>query len=290
MSFTASIKNKISSNDSGCEYCRISKLAGLLRFAGRMCDGVYIISTENEKVAACAVRLFSECLGIKTDCEWAPKAKLFTIKLSEHQAQVVFAELFSDGAENEIMPFECCRRSFLAGAFLGGGEVSDPHRSYHLEFDSREERFALEVIKTLSGFDINAKLVKRKERSVVYIKDYESIAAVLGLIGADFAALELYSISVEKDIRNSVNRKVNCENANLDKLALAASKQIRAIMKIEKKTGLDAMPETLAEMARIRLMYPEDSLKELGARLDPPIGKSGVNHRLSRIMDFANKL
>ena len=142
----------------------------------------------------------------------------------------------------------------------------------------------------LALFGIHAKIIEHKSRYVVYVKDYESVADVLGLIGADFAALELFSVSVEKQVRNDINRQVNCESANMRKLGFAASQQLAAIKKIQKKVGLGVLSEPLREIAEVRLAYPDDSLKELGGRLMPPIGKSGVNHRLARIIDYAKNL
>lgn len=290
MSFTNEIKNRISENRGECDYCAAARLAGLVRFAGNVNAGRVTVTTENKNVADCASALFHECLGIDAPAVYSDHSKLYKIELEGNSAEIAAEELCLGSNAEPMMAFSCCRRAFLAGAFLGGGSMNDPKKSYHLEFDTKKSEYALDMLSALDACGIAAKTTIRKGRSVVYVKEYESIAAVLGLIGADFAALELYSVSVEKEIRNDVNRKVNCENANLDKLAQAASKQLHAIMKIEKKVGLGALSDTLKEMAELRLAYPEDSLKELGERVNPPIGKSGVNHRLNRIIEFAEKL
>lgn len=291
LSFTNEIKNKLSEKSYECGYCGMAQLAGIVRFAG-MTYGMHInITTENHQVAECVKRLLRDCMGIEADYEYWEKAKYYRFELGNAIADMVYTELMLGGGElAELMPFDCCRRAFLTGAFLGGGSINDPQRSYHLEFDTKKKEYGETVMRVLRDMDIAAKMTERKGRYVVYLKDFESITAVLGLIGADFAALQFYSVSVEKELRNDVNRKVNCENANLDKLAQAASKQIHAITKIQKTVGLAALSDTLREMAELRLEYPEDSLKELGERLSPPIGKSGVNHRLDRIMEFAARL
>ncbi len=290
MSFSAEIKDKLTQEAGECDFCTLARLAGLMRFAASFGSGRAVISTENKKIADYAALLIKECLGISVEYEFNNQSKLYKSSLEANDEDVICAELMADESAKVLMPFACCKRAFLAGAFLGGGSVNDPKKSYHLEFDTKRKEYAEDVLFALEEEGINAKLTSRKGRYVVYVKDYESIAAVLGLIGAGYAALELYNISVEKEIRNDVNRRVNCDNANLNKQAQAASKQLHAIAKIEKKIGLGALSEVLREMAEIRRAYPEDSIKELGEKLNPPIGKSGVNHRLNRLIEIADEL
>ena len=199
-------------------------------------------------------------------------------------------ELMSDEMAESIIPFECCRKAFLEGAFLGGGSVNDPSKNYHLEFTTKTKLYAEDVMKVLELEGIFAKLTERRGRYTVYIKDYESIAAVLGLIGAGAEALELYNVSVEKEMRNEANRIKNCDIANLDKQSRAASKQLAAIRKIENTIGLEALSDVLREMAEVRKEYPDDAISELGEKLNPPIGKSGVNHRLKRLIETAENI
>ena len=291
VSFTNEIKNKLSEKKPECDFCSVAELAGIVRFSGAA-RGIQInITTENEKVARCVKRLLKDSFGIDVSYEYRASAKYYRFDLDNACADMVYTELMLGGGDvKELMPFDCCKRAFLTGAFLGGGSINDPQRSYHLEFDTKIKEYGDAVLQVLRDMDIPAKMTERKGRYVVYLKGFEAITTALGLIGADSAALQFYSVSVEKELRNDVNRKVNCENANLDKLAQAASKQIHAITKIQKSVGLGALSDTLREMAELRLEYPEESLKELGERLNPPIGKSGVNHRLSRIIEFADKL
>lgn len=291
MSYTNEIKNKLSAKSGECGCCGTAELAGAVRFAGNIRPGGISITTENKNVALCISGLIRENIGIAAEFDYRESAKYYRGDFCGTAADMLCAELALDSEGiSELMPLDCCKKAFVTGAFLGGGSISAPEKSYHMEFDTKVERYAKELCNTLAGFGITAKITARKGRSVVYLKDFDSIAAVLGIIGADAEALEFYSVSVEREIRNDVNRKVNCENANLDKLAQAASKQIYAIEKIKRTTGLAALPDTLREMALLRLEYPEESLKELGARLNPPIGKSGVNHRLLRIMNFAQDI
>ncbi len=290
MSFSAEIKEKIADINSECDFCSVARLAGLMRFAADFGDGKAVISTENKTVADAAAKLCSDCFGIDVRYEYNAHSKLYKSIPASHDEDILCAELASDLPASTVMPFECCRRAFLSGAFLGGGSVNDPKKSYHLEFDTRKKEYAVDVLFALANEGVNAKITKRKGRFVVYLKDYEQIAATLGLIGAGFAALELYNVSVEKEIRNDVNRRVNCDNANLEKQSKASSRQLRAIAIIEKKIGFEALSDVLREMAEVRKNYPEDNLAELGRKLNPPIGKSGVNHRLNRLVELAEDL
>jgi len=146
------------------------------------------------------------------------------------------------------------------------------------------------ICSILAEVGIEAKITQRKHYQIVYLKEYEAIAELLGRIGAGGAAMEIYNVSIEKEIRNDVNRRMNCENANMDKIVKAYGKHIMAIRKIERTIGLDALPEALREIALIRLEYPDESLKALGERLMTPIGKSGVNHRLNRLIEIADAI
>lgn len=290
MSFTASIKDKLMRESGECEFCDAAKLAGLMRFSANFGAGRACISTENKAVSLFASELIKKCLGASLKIEYKEKSKLYKSVTDANTEDMLCAELAADESAERLMPFSCCRRSFLAGAFLGGGSVNNPRKSYHLEFDTKNELYAFDVKNTLEKEGISSRITQRKGRFVVYVKDSDSVAAVLGLIGAGYAALELYNISVEKEIRNDVNRRVNCENANLGKLGRAASRQLYAIEKIERNIGLNTLSDALREMAEVRREYPDISIKELGEKLSVPIGKSGVNHRLNRLIEIAENL
>lgn len=290
MSFSAEIKDRLTEQRGECECCPRAMLAGFMRFSASFGSGEAIISTENKRIADCVAALSEEYFGVRVGYEYNKQSKLYKSILTDSERDLLCEKLLSGESAEPLMPLECCRRAFLGGAFLGGGSVNDPKKSYHLEFDTKVEEYAAELLSILQDEGINAKMTLRKGRYVVYVKDYESIASVLGLIGAGYAALELYNVSVEKEIRNDVNRQVNCDNANMKKQGKAASEHLHAISVIERKIGLEALSEALAEMARIRREYPDDSIQELGQRLNPPIGKSGVNHRLKRLIEIAENL
>ena len=181
-------------------------------------------------------------------------------------------------------------RMLLREAFLKAGSVSNPEKAYHFEVVARTEEEAETLKNAMNTFPVEAKIVKRKGAYVVYLKEGEQIVTMLGVLGASVALMNFENVRILKEMRNSVNRKVTCETANIHKTVSAAVKQAEAIRYIESKAGISALPDNLREIAALRLENPEMPLKELGALLDPPVGKSGVNHRLRRIMEAAEKL
>ncbi len=290
MSYAADIKDKLIKSEYDCEFCALAKLSGILRSSARFENGKAEISTESEAVLYAASELLKKAFNIDPKFSFHTKSKLYKSDMTEKEQEIISFELMADESAESVIPFECCRKAFLEGAFLGGGSVNDPSKKYHLEFNTKLKLYAEDIIKVLESEGILAKLTQRRGRFTVYIKDYESIAAVLGLIGAGAEALELYNVSVEKEMRNEANRIKNCDIANLDKQAKAASRQLAAINKIEKTIGLKALSDVLKEMAEIRKEYPDDAISELGEKLNPPIGKSGVNHRLKRLIEIADNI
>lgn len=185
---------------------------------------------------------------------------------------------------------EAERRSWIRELFLQSGSISDPEKFYHLEIVFSEETEAKRLIHSLQSFSLNPKMVERKGSYVVYLKDGAQIADMLRIMEAGSSLMEFENIRIVKEMRNSINRQVNCEAANMGKTISAAVKQIEDINYLKAAMGFDQLTETLAETARKRLEYPEASLKELGEMMDPPIGKSGVNHRLKKLSELAEKM
>lgn len=183
-----------------------------------------------------------------------------------------------------------CKRAFLRGAFLGGGSISDPDKSYHMEFVTNSEEFAISLKDLINSLGLNSKIVPRKNNHIVYLKESEQISDLLSVIGAHKALLSLQNTKVLKEMRNNVNRIVNCETANLSKTVNASVRQVEDINLIQKTIGISNLPKNLQEIALIRVEYEDMTLKELGEILDPPIGKSGVNHRLRKIGEIAERL
>ncbi|MDR3756016.1 DNA-binding protein WhiA, partial [Enterocloster sp.] len=191
---------------------------------------------------------------------------------------------------NVVVQNTCCRRAFIRGAFLASGSISDPEKFYHFEIACVAEPKAEQLRELIATFDIEAKIVRRKKYYVVYIKEGSQIVDILNVMEAPVALMELENIRILKEMRNSVNRQVNCETANINKTVSAAVKQMDDIRYIQAVIGLDGLPDNLREMALVRLERPDATLKELGEALNPPVGKSGVNHRLRKLGILADDL
>ena len=185
---------------------------------------------------------------------------------------------------------QCCKRAYLRGSFLAGGSISDPEKSYHFEIVSSGMDKAVQIADTMKVYELDARIVERRNSYVVYIKEGAQIVDMLNVMEARISLMELENMRVVKEVRNSVNRKFNCEMANLSKTVNAAVKQIEDIEYIRDKVGLDYLDDNLEEIANLRLQYSEMSLKDLGEMLSVPVGKSGVNHRLRKISQIAEEL
>lgn len=192
--------------------------------------------------------------------------------------------------EQRLLKKETCRRAFLRGAFLAAGSMSDPNRSYHFEIICTDARQAGQLRLLLASLQTEAGQTVRRGQIIVYVKESDRIARLLGLMDARLALLEYENIRILREMRGNINRQVNCETANIGKTASAAAQQIEDIRYIESRIGLDELTNGLDEMAAVRLQYPTATLKELGSYLDPPIGKSGVNHRLRKLSEIAGHL
>ena len=184
----------------------------------------------------------------------------------------------------------CCKRAYLRGCYMAVGSMSDPYKSYHLELVCGLQAQAEQLLKILHDFSLDAKMIIRKKYHVVYMKEGENIADFLNITEAHKALMEFENTRIYKGMRNMVNRKVNCEAANITKTVNAATRQVEDIRLIREKMGLEGLPEPLRQMAYVRLENPQASLGELGKLLDPPVGKSGVNHRLRKLGELAKEL
>lgn len=184
----------------------------------------------------------------------------------------------------------CCRRAYLRGAFLSGGSITNPGRTYHLEISTEQSRVAGKILATIAALDLEAGLTERKGSLVVYMKDGGQIASLLGLMGAHSALLHFENVRIMKEMRNQVNRLVNCETANVDKTVRAALAQLEDIELIDAVIGLEELPPKLREVARLRREHPYASLQELGEMMKPKLSKSGVNYRLRQIREKARQL
>lgn len=185
---------------------------------------------------------------------------------------------------------EQLKRVYVREAFLKGGSVNDPNKDYHLEIACDTRKKVLELNEILNTFSIKSKIIKREKKYILYLKEGEEISKFLAFIGANQAVIRFEEIRVVKETRNDINRKVNCETANINKVVNAAVTQIENIKYIQKRHKFNQLTEPLKEIAQLRLENPESSLEELGKMLEPPISKSGVNHRMKKIEEFAKEL
>lgn len=286
MSFSSDVKEELAKHISPGRHCQIAELAAILHFCGeygRDKDGRYSIGfqTENSSVVTKGFTLLRKTFNIDTD------------GLADQEQMSVFLSKIGDFDEpvnGLLLKNSCCRRAFLRGAFLSVGSMSDPQKGYHLEFVCTEEAKAEQLREVMQGFGIDAKIVLRKKYYVVYLKEGSCIVDLLNVCEAHKALMDFENLRILKEMRNSVNRRVNCETANITKTVNAAARQIEDIEYIRDYYGFQNLPENLRRIAEVRLEHPDAPLKELGNYLEPPVGKSGVNHRLRKISELADKI
>ena len=288
MSFSTEVKEELVRTVPGSRHCQLAELAAIVHFGCRICEDKdghrkIVLHSENEAVAKKYFTLCKKTFIIGTGTEKILQA----IKVFDGDKQV---RLLQEGVSHILIKNSCCRRAYLRGAFLCTGSISDPQKGYHLEFVCDHEKQALQIQEVLHSFELEAKIVRRKKYYVVYLKEGAGIVDLLNVIGAHLSLMNLENLRIEKEMRNSINRQVNCETANITKTVNAASKQIEDIQLIQKRIGLSGLPDNLREMALVRLSHPESSLQELGGYLNPPVGKSGVNHRLRKLNELAEKI
>lgn len=283
MSFSGSVKEELLEHISKSRHCQLAELAAFLNFSGREVQGkdrsFLSFETENEELVRKYFTLAKKTYNIKTS-------------ISNIEESEITKNLFHENlrVKNNYLQNACCKRAFIRGAFLTSGSMSDPEKSYHFEIVCDVEDQAVQLRDMINSFTMEAKIVQRKKSYVVYLKEGEQIVDILNIMEAPIALMELENIRILKEMRNSVNRQVNCETANIHKTVSAAVKQIEDIKYIKMRTGLEKLSPPLQEMAEVRLEYPDASLKELGTYLDPQVGKSGVNHRLRKLGMLAEDL
>ncbi len=312
MSFSLRVKEELEKHMSSARHCQIGELAAMVSFCGRVSvrtDGrlFLILQSENLLVARKAYSLLAKVFRVQPDVsamgngEWK-KSHVYTLAVRRHAdaERILKATKFlqENGAlrdgelpvDSRILQRACCRRAFLRGAFLSAGSISNPEKSYHFEIVCENQEKARQLQEAILSFDIDAKIVQRKRYQVVYVKEGNGIADLLNVMEAHVSLMELENIRILRGISGSVNRQVNCETANLNKTVSAAVEQVRDIEKIQRSVGLESLPESLRQMAMARLENPDMPLKDLGGLLDPPVGKSGVNHRLRKLKAIAEEL
>ena len=279
MSFSGKVREELAGNISSARHCRIAELAAFIGMCGTIAVNSFDqysikIHSENFLVARKVFTLIEKTFNIKVDVSIRRNIKrqnaTYSVVVRQHEDAVRILQavkMIGGNADyiSDIRPFSplvlqqtCCRRAFLRGAFQASGSMSDPSKSYHFE--------------------------------IVYLKEGSRIVDVLNVMEAHVALMELENVRILKEMRNTVNRKVNCETANINKTVSAAVKQVEDITYLRDTVGFEHLPDNLAEAALARLEHPDATLKELGETLDPPVGKSGINHRLRRLSEMAEKV
>lgn len=304
ISFSAKVKEELARHIPEARHCRVAELLGIIGMNGHIRidsrDRYSIkIQTENLSVARKYFTLVKKTFNIETDIlvshNRTRKNVSYTVIIRRHEDSIRLLraiKLLDDSGEAKELPMHriCCKRAFLRGVFLANGSMSNPEKGYHLEVVCMAKESAAHIKSVIDSFGLEAKIIIRKKTYVVYLKEGSQIVDLLNVMEAPIALMELENIRILKEMRNSVNRKVNCETANIHKTVSAAVKQVEDIAYIRDTIGLHKLSEGLEEIASLRLRYPEATLKELGELLSEPVGKSGVNHRLRKLSAIAEDL
>lgn len=313
MSFSTETKNELSRSVPEKKCCQLAEIAGFLRVCGslRLSGGgkfKLVISTDNPAVARHYKKLIKEYFQVDTELEVgeAPgpkKGRAYFLTIGpEMRSEQILRETgillvregnnyISDGIYSDLIKTKCCRKAYLRGIFMGSGSVSDPARSYHMEFVCASRNLAADLRKMINSFvDLTAKVVARKDKYVVYMKSSEYICDTLAIMGAFNQRMAFENVRIQKGMVSKAVRMTNCDTANTDRTLDASQRQLDCIRKLQAAGQFEKLPEKLREAARLRLENPEASLVQLGEMMDPPMKKSGINNRFRKIEEIASKL
>lgn len=299
MSFSFDTKNELCRLPVQKLCCARAEAYGILLYCNTFNSAEIRIITENPNFAARLPKLFHRAFGLSFDRQPEPKAPgkmVFQITEGKKLAHII--NIFGFSPEQSpvlhinfaMLEEDCCRASFLRGVFFAGGSITDPLKRYHLELTTSHAQASRELEVLLRECGYPPKSLSRSGSFITYFKQSDQIEDFLTLIGAPVAAMNIMSTKLEKDLRNSVNRRLNCDSANVDKAVEAAQGQLESIRKLEKAEILEHLPEKLQQTAALRLANPELTLSELAAMFDPPVTKSCLNHRLRKLMELAREL
>lgn len=311
MSFSAEVKEELIHLPLGKSCCILSELSALTQTSGSLAlRGLGRVQvTYRVENAALARRIFLllRMLNITAKLHFVQHARLggrrtcvLTLGDQDSQTLLIALHMMEQDEEGHIflrrtaprhpMTRQCCRRAFLRGAFLGCGSMNNPDKSYHFEWVAEDQSLRQTLTRLLDKCNLPLHEHIRKGQNVIYLKGAQQIADMMALMGASQAVLEMENIRIKKQMRGRANRAANCDEHNSERMLNAADEQIEAIKLISIQRGLFTLPPGLQEMARLRLEHTSASLTELGQLLNPPVGKSGVNHRMRRLMDIAKEI
>jgi len=312
MSFSSDVKEEIAKTAPGPRHCQIAQIATVMNHCGslrRNEEGKeeLVISIERKSLYRKCFTLLRKTYNINSVSEIGDgpedeKNGPYEIVISDKDDAVNILKgtgiLGRDGVfkgfhrpiDAILIKNSCCRSVFLGMTFLCIGSMSDPKKGYHLEMVCENREQAQQIIDVMATFELDAKIICRKKYFVVYIKEGSAIVDFIGICGARVSLMEFENLRILKEMGNSINRRVNCETANIAKTVAASTRQIEDIQLIQKLYGFEKLPDNLREIAEVRQEHPDASLQELGELLDPPVGKSGVNHRLRKLSELASEL
>ena len=300
MGFSSEVRTELAEQNVKSLHCRIAMLAGVVTLDAKMKQEeqgrVLSIRMEQDVLVKCVKKLLEQIFGFREEdyvviprSSTGARLRIENLERIDRVLQTLKLKIQEDRLDVDDIVFtrSCCRGCFLKGAYLAAGSVSNPENAYQLEIVTGRESVTGQLVRILAGFGLTGHTIRRRGNLLVYLKGAGDISELLGIMGAGNAMMELENVRILKEIRNTVNREVNCDTANITKITDAASRDAEQIRRVEETIGLSSLPPELQETARLRMEQPELSLTELGERLDPPLGKSGVNHRLRKIRKIA---
>lgn len=277
MTFSSQVKNELAAVMSASRHCRLAELTALVVMSGSIVDDVWYHDSENDFLQE-RIQTLQRLLH----CDINEEQARLAMKISS--VEDYFA------VDPILIERSCCKQSFVRGAFLAAGSITDPKKGYHFEVVCMKKTHASLILHCIESFGLHPKLIERKKYFVVYIKDGSEIVDILNIMGAHISLMNMENVRILKDISNRVNRRNNCDTSNIKKTVNAAQKSVKDILFIEETKGISYLPVHLREIAMIRVEQPDMPLQELGECLEPPLGKSGVNHRLRKISEIADEL
>lgn len=314
MSFSSKVKEELAGHVSKARHCRMAELAAILGGCARirLTPPSIEVQSESSAVVKKVFTLLQKTFNINANVSLrrgrkGSKVKLYTLCLQEpDKVRRILRDIgfireangvlqYKNIATDEMLQRSCCLKAYIRGAFLAGGSINDPQKNYHIEILNQDMEHAEVLQRSLREFGIESRILDRTRPSnrtvyVLYLKDGEQIIDVLSVMKAHISLMELENVRIVKEVRNNINRQVNCETANLNKTISAAVKQVNDIRYLMEKGALNSLPPELVAMAEVRLENEDLSLKDLGQLLDPPVSKSGVNHRLRKLSQAAEEL
>ena len=292
MSFAGDVKTELCRTSLSRRCCIQAEAYGVLLYCNTFSPSEIRVVTENEAFAQRLPVLFKKAFHLTFDrLPHGEGKQVFAVTRPEKISEIFQTYGVDRGAlalhvNFAVVEESCCRAAFLRGAFLAGGSVTDPRKGYHLELATSHHSVSREVLALMREQELEPKAAQRKGNSVIYFKQSDRIEDFLTCVGAPLAAMEVMNAKLEKDLRGSVNRRVNCDAANLDKAVEAALAQVEAIRRLEERGELARLPDKLQEAARLRLAHPEDTLAQLAEQCDPPVTKSALTHRLRKRVEL----